>query len=364
MKVARSARPHSLAISFATEHDSAGNAPVWIFSRTVDLSAFLGSAIVSALLLAYGWWQGLLTQDAPEWTWVTGVLLVDVAHVYATAFRVYFIPAELRRRPWLFLLTPALAFLLGWAVASESEPVFWRCLAYLAVFHFVRQQVGWVAWYRRRAKDSPHSAWLDYAAIYLATIYPLVYWHAHLPRQFWWFVSDDFFQVPAALAQILFPLYAAVMTVYAVRAAIQWLRGNFRDLGKDIVVGTTAACWYLGIVALNSDYAFTVTNVLIHGIPYLCLTFWYSRAAGEPRWLSGSLFRAGVLFVATVWLLAYVEELFWNRAIWQEHLTWFGPAIDIGAYRPALVAVLAVPQVTHYVLDGFLWRRGEMSREI
>lgn len=348
-------------MSAATVSDRLNGKPVWIFSRNVDLAAFLGSAVLSVVLLIYGWSQGLLDDDAPEWTWITGVLLVDVAHVYATAFRVYFIPRELHRRPWLFVLTPVLAFLLGWAVASESEPMFWRCLAYLAVFHFVRQQVGWVAWYRRKANDPADTAWLDYAAIYLATIYPLVYWHAHLPRQFWWFVAEDFHALPVAVERLLFPIYVAVMAAYAARMIYQWVRGDWRDLGKDIVVGTTAACWYLGIVALNSDYAFTVTNVLIHGIPYLVLTFWYARSAGEPGWLSGSLFRAGLLFVATVWLLAYVEELFWNRGIWREHLAWFGPAIDVGAYRPVLIALLAVPQATHYVLDGFLWRRGEMK---
>ena len=36
------------------------------------------------------------------------------------------------------------------ALYSRGELVFWRALAYLAVFHFVRQQYGWMALYRAR----------------------------------------------------------------------------------------------------------------------------------------------------------------------------------------------------------------------
>lgn len=61
----------------------------WLFSRSIDLSVFLGSALASLALLAIGWQLGLLDSDSPEWTWITAVLLIDVAHVWSTSFRVY-----------------------------------------------------------------------------------------------------------------------------------------------------------------------------------------------------------------------------------------------------------------------------------
>ncbi|QYO64299.1 hypothetical protein [Leptolyngbya sp. 7M] len=48
----------------------------WLFSRNIDLSVFLGSAVVSLLLLAVGWQLGILDEASPEWTWVTAVLRV------------------------------------------------------------------------------------------------------------------------------------------------------------------------------------------------------------------------------------------------------------------------------------------------
>ena len=119
----------------------------------MDLLTFTGSAVVSLVLVAIGFQFGWINGDTPEWTWITAILLVDVAHVYSTGFRVYFDNVELRRRPWLYVLAPLLSFLIGAAIYSESRLIFWRLLAYLAVFHFVRQQYGWVALYRARGKE-------------------------------------------------------------------------------------------------------------------------------------------------------------------------------------------------------------------
>ncbi|MGH9908786.1 MAG: hypothetical protein ACRD8U_24775 [Pyrinomonadaceae bacterium] len=331
----------------------------WLFSRRVDLLAFLGSAIVSLVALWIGARAGVLNDDSPDWAWVPFVLLIDVAHVYATAFRVYFDPAELKRKPWLYILVPILGYVLGVALYSEGDMLFWRALAYLAVFHFVRQQYGWVALYRARLGERDRFGyWLDTAAIYLATIYPLLYWHAHLPRQFWWFLKNDFAALPAQIVAVLRPIYWVVLGAYAVRSLYRWLVKREGNPGKDIVVVTTAVCWYVGIVAINSDYAFTVTNVVIHGVPYLVLVYWYARAQRETAPPAYKLMARGpVTFLLTLWLLAYLEEMFWDRGLWHERGWLFGPGWSIESFKVWLIPLLALPQLTHYVLDGFIWRR-------
>lgn len=332
----------------------------WLFSKNVDLLAFGGSAAIALVLVALGWQWGLLDGDTPDWTWVGAVLLVDVAHVYATAFRVYFDREEFVRRRWVYLLAPVLGYAIGVALYSESVGLFWRVLAYLAVFHFVRQQYGWVAMYRARASERDRAGWwIDAAAIYLATIYPLVYWHSHLPRSFWWFLPNDFAALSEQAAAAVAPLYWTALAAYAARSVYRgWALGRWNP-GKDLVVLTTAVCWYVGIVALNSDYAFTVTNVIIHGVPYIVLVYWFrnrdalaaERSTGAARWLRF------VPYLATLWLLAYVEELFWDRGVWHERSWLFGGAWGLEAYKPLIVPLLAVPQLTHYLLDGFIWKR-------
>ena len=353
------AEPLSHVAVEAAPHARAGGS-VWLFSPQADVCVFLGSALVSLALLWAGARAGVLEGDSPDWAWVPAVLLVDVAHVYATAFRVYFDPEELRRRAWLYASAPVIALVLGWALYSESEALFWRTLAYLAVFHFVRQQYGWVALYRARAGERGRAGWwVDAGAVYMATLYPLAYWHASLPRNFWWFLPGDFAQLPAWVERAAWAAYVVALSAYAARSAHAWLVRGRGNPGKDIVVVTTAVCWYAGIVAFNSDYAFTVTNVLIHGVPYVALVWWYARrrapAAGKTY---QRLVRWPVIFIATLWLFAYAEELLWDRGVWHERAWLFGASWDAAEWKAWLVPLLALPQVTHYVLDGFIWRRG------
>ncbi|MCM2372580.1 hypothetical protein NB063_18370 [Rhodopirellula sp. ICT_H3.1] len=340
-------------------------------------------------MLPVGAVLGVLHSDTPRWTWLAAILLIDVAHVYATGFRVYFDRDELRRRPWLYGLTPLLAFLVGAAIYSESVAVFWTLLAYLAVFHFVRQQYGWVALYRAREGDVSRGGWwVDASAVYLATVYPLVYWHAHLPRQFTWFAEGDFLALPPIFETIFEPIYWAALATYTGRSLYRGLKQGKWNPGKDLVVLTTAVCWYVGIISLNSDYAFTVTNVIIHGIPYMVLIYWYrwhrpgAEAANQDSELLDDVTAASrckttagrvSLFLGAIWVLAYAEELAWDCGLWHQHEWLFGWAAfsiesasgargwDVGGFELWMAPLLAVPQITHYVLDGFIWRRSARS---
>jgi hypothetical protein len=331
----------------------------WLFSRNVDLTVFLGSALAALLLLAIGWEFGILNGESPEWTWVSAVLFIDVAHVWSTSFRVYFDKQEFKRRIWLYTLVPVAGYALGVALYSESDLTFWKVLALIAVFHFIRQQYGWVNLYRRKLRETENwTWWIDTAAIYLASIYPLAFWMTRLPRNFDWFVKDDFLSIPALVETVLFPVYITALVAYLFKSIYQYMSTGFLNVGKDIVVATTAICWYVGIVVFNSDYAFTVTNVIIHGVPYFALIYVYTRFRRDT---SGPVYRTlsnnWLIFLATLWAIAYVEELFWNRGVWHEHQWLFGSDWDWQINKVYLVPLLAVPQLTHYVLDGFIWRR-------
>lgn len=340
-------------------NETAGERKLWLFSAPVDLGVFAGSAVMSLLLLAVGAQFGILNDESPDWTWVSAVLLVDVAHVWATGFRVYFDPAEVKRRAWLYALVPLFGYAIGVALYSENANLFWRVLAYVAVFHFVRQQYGWVRLYRAKLKEpNDWGKYIDTATIYLATVYPLIYWHANLPRNFEWFVQNDFAALPQVLEKIVFPIYVLALAIYFLKSIYLALFKNFYNPGKDIVVLTTAVCWYLGIVQFDSDYAFTVTNVLIHGIPYFAIVWFYARAKRETAAKPYRLFSSNIVFFLSIlWLLAYAEEVLWHRSVWHEREWLFGADWNLEDWKMYFVPLLALPQITHYVLDGFVWRR-------
>lgn len=336
----------------------------WLVSARWDVTVFGGSALLAFALLVWGRLSGTLAGVTPPWAWIATVLVVDVAHVWSTAYRVYLDPEERRRRPALYLGVPVAAYVAGVVLYSTSAGLFWRVLAYLAVFHFARQQYGWVALYRRRLGPSTAlDRVLDDAAIYSATLYPILWWHAHLPREFEWFIEGDFIPgLPVAAAARLLPVHLAITFLYVARQV--WLRARRRPVstGKDLVIATTWLTWYVGIVVLDSDYAFTVTNVLVHGIPYLALVWRYGR--GRFRGTAGALgrvfhARGWPLFLATLVAAAWLEEWGWDRFVWHERPVLF-PGPDVAASAAALallVPLLALPQATHYVLDGWIWRR-------
>jgi hypothetical protein len=333
----------------------------WLFSRRADLLIFGGTAI-AALVLAFA----LPYHDAPQWSWIAGVLFVDVAHVWSTAFVVYLDPAEWKRRPVLYAGVPVAMLAIGIALYARGPLVFWRAIAYLAVFHFVRQQYGWVMMYRAKNGERDRAGrWLDGATVYVATLYPLAWWHAHLPRRFSWMIDGDFVSIPAWVGSALGIVYAIALAAYVIRALVK----RPVNWGKHLVVATTAACWYAGIVATNSDYAFTVTNVFVHGIPYMALVYVYARAASRERDSRQGIAafaldrkRALVVFLASLWAIAYCEELLWDHTLWHERPFLFGGGFDLGSVACVIAPLLAVPQLTHYVLDGLLWRRSTNPR--
>jgi hypothetical protein len=349
---------------------TARRSKAWLFSPAIDVAVFGGTAVV-CLLLVWLWPHD--GGDAPEWTWFAGFIFVDVAHVWSTAFVVYLDPAEWKRRPLLYGGVPIACFVVAVAFYAWGEHAFWRMLAYLAVFHFIRQQYGWVMLYRARNGERDRlGRFLDGATIYMCALYPLIYWHASLPRAFWWMVPHDFIDgLPFDAVFVAYVAYMALLGIYAARVLVELVRGRPTSWGKHLVVATTAALWYTGIVATNSDYAFTISNVFSHGIPYMVLIYFYARAASrEPcskdgataRMLGGRALRAVVVFCATLWLIAYVEEMLWDRALWHDREYLFGGGVDIGGAAVIIVPLLTVPQLAHYVLDAFLWKRRSNPR--
>ena len=341
----------------------------WLFSRNVDLGVFLGSAVVSFAALGVGAVTGVLHDETPGWAWVPAVILCDVAHVWSTIFRTYLDPVERRARPRLLAIVPVAGLAASVALMTLGALVFWRALAYLAIFHFVRQQYGWVSLYRARAGENGRGGRIvDTAAIYAATLWPLLYWHTHVPRRFSWFVPGDVIALPALVMPAATVVYVLALVAYVVRSASLWLRGT-PNPGKDVVVVTTALAWYVGIVAFDSDYAFTVTNVFMHAIPYFALVYVHTRRATglavparasvpvRTPPLAERLTRHVLVYLSVLWLVAFAEELLWDRAVWHDRGWLFGEGWSIGALELLVVPLLALPQLTHYVLDGFIWRR-------
>jgi hypothetical protein len=337
----------------------------WIGSASFDGAFILGPAlVVTALVLCF---RGFFaTHDVSPAIWVILVVGVDVTHVYSTLYRTYFDRAEFARRRTLYTAAPLLGWLAFACLYSLGSMVFWRVLAYLAVFHFVRQQYGFMMIYSRHERGC---RLIDKAAIYAATVFPLAWWHTH-PRHFAWFIEGDFLTASLPwVGNAAALVYVAIIALYVVKEI-----GATRRLGfnwpRNLLLAGTALSWSIGIMALDSDLAFTATNVLAHGIPYLALVWLYGRTSVRHRparlfgMVAGARYFSAAylpLFLAVPVLLAYAEEGFWDGLVWLEHPKIFSafaalPAIGNPDLLTWVVPLLALPQITHYVVDAFIWR--------
>lgn len=345
----------------------------WIHSAGLDSAFILAPAfLVTGLVLVLGDSVQAIA-ETPPLLWLLLIVGVDVGHVWSTIFRTYLDRGELRSRQALYVLTPLIGFVLGVVLYRLGDMVFWRALAYLAAFHFVRQQYGFLMIYRRAEYADP--AWakrLDQALIYAATLYPLIAWHCR-PRQFDWFVPGDFlaFDAPAVAAATGW-VYVAMLAAYVAKEAAFASRRGGLNLPKNLMLLGTALSWYVGILMFDNDLAFTATNVIAHGVPYIALIWIYGRNQrehdrGRTDYLLpvARLFQArfAPLYLAVLFLIAYLEEGLWDGLVWREHAVIFPtfaylPGLESPALLTWLVPLLALPQITHYLLDAYIWRMG------
>lgn len=341
----------------------------WIHSGRVDLWFIIGPAflITALVILLQGHLESI--KSVPPWLWLLLVVGVDVTHVYSTVFRTYFDKIEMQQRQALYLLTPLIAWIAGCLLYSVGGMVFWRVLAYLAVFHFVRQQYGFMMIYGR--KEERRYKLVDKLAIYAATTYPLVYWHAH-ERNFDWFIDGDFFRIDSdAISQFAALVYAAILLAYLLKEILLWRKTAGFNWPRNLLLSGTAVSWLCGIVLFNNDIAFTAINVISHGVPYLALMWIYARnqsvlQGGKPNfrfpWIATIFRRKWVMmYLAVLFAWAFIEENLWDSLVWHEHgsVLYFSKKLSIISSEQTLVwlvPLLAMPQITHYVLDAFIWR--------
>ncbi|MBO9200904.1 MULTISPECIES: hypothetical protein [Niastella] len=342
----------------------------WIYSLPLDGLFILLPPFVSLLIVFL--LPGLFKkgQGIPVFWWIVLIVCIDVAHVYSTLYRTYFDKDTFGKQKNILIGIPVIGFIVGVMLYAINDMLFWQVLAYLAVFHFVRQQYGFMRIYSRKETFNKWYYRIDQVTIYTATIYPLLYWHLNAPRNFNWFVEGDFVYFRSQpLLVIASGLYVLIMAAYLVKETVFIVKEKYVNVPRNLVIAGTFLSWYFGIVYYNGDMAFTLLNVVSHGVPYMALIWVYGKkktesavGGGYSKLIAKFFSRYGVvLFLFSMVILAYVEEGFWDAWIWKEHKTAFS-LFYIFSFQPSkealalLIPLLALPQITHYLIDGYIWK--------
>ncbi len=336
----------------------------WLFSKKHDL-LILFFPVWLCWVGAFSLPEEIRGIEAPLWVWVVFVLGIDVSHVWSTLFRTYLDKEEFKNHRKTLITAPLLGFLLAFVLASISIFWFWRVLAYVALFHFIKQQYGFMRIYKAKAKDFKKQWLKDDFIIYLSMLYPVLFWHLGPHRDFSWFMTGDFITSPSLLGSALLPIFNVLFFLLIGLWFIQELATSTKlPIGKVLWVLTTAGNWYIGIVHFNSDVIFTITNVVAHGVPYVALILFYQK--GKTSFTGVSTYLPMAVIVSIL-ALAMVEEYFWDLLVNQEKKAFFSSFLPYfespisWIWVAFFTALLSLPQITHYIIDGFIWKNNKAN---
>lgn len=332
----------------------------WIHKAKTDSIFILApSFFVVALVFLFQDFIQEIEERYSFYSWLFLIVFIDVAHVYATLFKTYLAPRQSPERKRLLVVLPIACFVAGMVLFAFGSAVFWRVLAYIAVFHFIRQQYGFMRLYARNEDKTKSNVWADNLIIYAATGYPMLYWFLSPKKNFNWFVEDEFLQWHNnGLLRTLGWIYAAILVFYVSRTVVKALKDKYFNIPKNAIIVGTALSWYVGIVYFNNDLVFTLLNVVSHGIPYIALVYLReidtkpNPELGRFRYLRD--FKGLFVYIGILIAIAFSEEYLWEILVWNEQ---FSLALtSTSGWQFLLVPLLAVPQFTHYLLDGFIWK--------
>jgi hypothetical protein len=354
---------------------------IWLFNKPIDL-LILGFPVWLTWMACFLLPDSFIQAEVTLWVWVVFVIGIDVSHVWSTIFRTYLDKEEFHNHKNLLIYTPIISLVLFFLVATISTGLFWSILAYIALYHFIKQQYGFMQLYRVRygfVKVKKRIS--DKVIIYLGMLYPVWYWHLNSDRQFSWFVSGDFINLKSVLEIIPFwqteflgtlnfafnSLYFCFLIFWFIEEIIIHRKQKMKaPIGKWIWIVTTWGNWYLGIVFFNSDLVFTITNIIAHGVPYMALIFFYvekKKAISNPSIPYSKHFYRIAFMLLTVLFLAFGEEYLWDMTLYNENKDFFSSILSYPIeiiketiIQALILSLLSLPQITHYVLDGFIWK--------
>ncbi len=333
--------------------------------------------LAAASLLPFSFLRG---KEIPLPVFLFVIVAFDVSHVWATIYRTYMDKAEVKRRPWLYLGSVPILFFFAFRLHLHGAETFWTILAYVAIFHFIKQLYGFVAIYRLRAQEKgAFDYYLDKWTLWAGALGPILVWHASPRRQFDWFNAGEQFiaKLPPHIVSDLMVAYYGIAIVYVLRQIQIFVQRQHVNVGKNLVMVASWISWAVGISMADAPIVSAAFINLLHGIPFLVIVWVYCRRkwhgslvkSAEQVVDSPSLPKAGrwiriltkrqnlAAFFLLIFGFAILEEGLWDGLVWRHYIPESMQPEQLSPWLLSLVvATLSLPQIVHYFLDAYIWR--------
>lgn len=323
----------------------------FVFSAREDITVFLFLPLLFALGIYFLYLAfGLKIDQINPLSYFFIYILFDDLHVYLSLSMATGFTNEFKRRFWFYILFPVIAFFIYFLLFNQNAMWMYRLYAYISVFHFGRQQIGWM---RLTAKQGQRFfEWerhLEDIVIYSSTWGFILY--KVTSHQFpQWFVPGDL-----GVSHLLSPLLVlacilAVNLIFLFSQFFIFFKTGYCNLARILIWLTTLAVWGIAFYAFdNFNVVSLALIVFLHSPAYMLLAFYYikmRKIEGHPTYIKGSYRKIYISFIVAALLLACGEY------VAGEYPQLFGP--QFAAF--IVVPLLATMTSFHHTLDTFFWR--------
>ncbi len=319
----------------------------WVFSRRQDICVFillLGFffAVQQIIFMA----ESANLNDAKNFIIFNILFLAffDIPHALSSFQQVY--KGEKKAEFSGLLFVPLILFTCLFGLFYWVPKIAFSIVAYLSIFHVLRQQYGWMRFSQTKSGHSlpPLQIRLDKLLIYSLTCLPLVMLHTGEELQkedFGWLMPGDLFFFPhQVIYKTAIFLFWSILAVYIGFQLWNYKKSQLFPLGKLIIFLSTGLAWYGGICFnVHGEQAIYIDG--LHAAPYLWLVFQV-----RPSKIQGKTWPAWFRYYAPLAVGGLLWAFFFYRY-------GFAPSSLVSAF---VLGVLVTISTSHYIFDAFIWK--------
>lgn len=332
---------------------------------------------------------------APFYWWFVMEIVFDGAHAWSTLYRTVFDSETMDthdKKFWIFL--PIVSFVVIFIFGFISKEMLLRFLFYSVYYHGVKQLYGIISLYRTRHKMNSGTlteqqevhfkkiAFWDRVIVNTCFFVPFFLWHFRAHPDL-----SIIFRLDAEYVKTFFlsPLYyegiygfnwnqigAIFLTAGVGIPALRW---SWLHFSKIVEVPVGKIIWvYANIVTPIYLFWFNPTHILamdlllvVHAMPYMALIVLYRYKKYELenhdsppvlKFITSGWKSWGLVFIAAVFQVFLLDLIFlqFSFGAWIVPDSVVQSIQDSPWVRGTLCGILFLPNVTHYLVDAYIWR--------
>lgn len=316
----------------------------WIFnSWQKDFLFLYAPTVLTALVCLF------IYEDSAGFPFLAFLMLyvVDAGHSYITGWRVFRPGAQQDRKKSLYILAAVLIATLAWL--SWGGYYFWPFVVYFTFFHHIRQIYGVSIWYERLNKSRlPYAGYI----VQLLAALPFLAFHfrTDFSARFFYSPQDVFFYPSIPLLSAVIVLNILVLLFWLFVEGMHYQKVKKMEWNRILSMGfpalVSSSCFYLG----RHFYEVAFPVIMLHGGVYIALV---ALSVDKVKTFKVGGLSLAIIIMTITALAAGAWEL-WMVDLF--HLP--SDMNEIRSLQIAAAAIIVVPGLWHYIVDGWIWKSG------